>query len=64
MYRLIVRVATCVFVLAIALSAHAQTARFSGQVTDSQNAVIPNANVHVYNLDTSSQTDAKTDENG
>ena len=64
MLRFIVQVSICVLILSAALLAHGQTARFSGQVTDPQNAAIPNAEVHVYNLDTSNRTDAKADSNG
>jgi hypothetical protein len=64
MYRLIVRFLACVFILTAALSAYGQTARFSGQVTDPQGAAIPNAEVHVLNLESAARLDAKTDGSG
>ena len=64
MYRLIVRLSACAFVFTAALAAYGQTARFSGQVTDPQNAAVPNAVVHVLNLDSKTTIDAKTDGNG
>ncbi len=64
MYRLMLRFLACVVLITSAISAYGQTARFSGQVTDQQNAAIPNAEVHVFNLDTSARTDAKTDGSG
>ncbi len=64
MYRLIVRFLACVCIFAAALSAHGQTARFSGQVTDPQGAAISNADVHVVNLESSARLDAKTDGSG
>jgi hypothetical protein len=50
--------------LSAATSAVAQTARFSGQVTDQQNAAVPGANVEVTNLDTKSTLTAQTDSSG
>jgi hypothetical protein len=64
MYRTIARLLACAFLFAVAISTHAQTARFSGQVTDPQNAAVPNAEVHIYNLDSSTKTDTKTDGSG
>lgn len=64
MLRSIFRITVSVFILGTALLAYGQTARFSGQVTDQQSAAIPNAEVHVFDLDTSSETNAKTDETG
>ena len=64
MSRLIIRFQVIVFIFAAALCAHGQTARFSGQVTDPQSAAVPNADVHIYNLDSATKTDAKTDGNG
>jgi hypothetical protein len=64
MSRLIIRFQVIVFIFAAALCAHGQTARFSGQVTDPQSAAVPNADVHVYNLDSATKTDTKTDGNG
>ena len=64
MYRWIVRLLGCVFIFAIAAAAHGQTARISGQVTDPQGAAIPNANVHVVNLDAMTAIDVKADGSG
>ncbi len=52
------------FFLAAGACAYGQTARFSGQVTDPQGAAIPNAQVHILNLDTSTQSNVKTDSSG
>ncbi len=46
------------------VSAFGQTARFSGQVTDPQNAAIPDAEVAAINLDTASKVSAKTNSTG
>ena len=43
------RLWTCVFFFAAALSAFGQNGQFSGQVTDEQNTVVPNAQVYVIN---------------
>ncbi len=43
---------------------HAQTARFFGQVTDSQNASVPNAEVEVTNLDSGTVVHTTTDVSG
>src|ERR1700761_2848525 len=51
------------FVLVTA-SGHAQNARFSGQVTDPQNAAIPHATVDITNQDTGAQRHTETDESG
>jgi Carboxypeptidase regulatory-like domain len=65
MSRLIVRLQVfVVFILAATLTLHAQTARYSGQVTDPQGAAIPNAEVHLYNLDFGNHVDTKTDASG
>jgi len=40
------------------------TARFTGQVTDQQNAAIPNANVWVVNQDSQVRVQTKTDASG
>jgi hypothetical protein len=63
MYRRIQLLLTCAFVFsfAVILPMSAQTARFSGQVTDPQNAAIPNAQVRVINQETSVQVETKTD---
>ena len=57
---------TCATLLffAAALSAFAQTARFSGQVTDPQNATIPGAQIQLINEDTFVKVQAKTDASG
>ncbi|HLH36890.1 MAG TPA: carboxypeptidase-like regulatory domain-containing protein [Alloacidobacterium sp.] len=64
MYRYLLRFLACAFVMLTAAAAYGQTARFGGQVTDQQGAAIPNAEVHVLNLDTSARTDTKTDATG
>ena len=60
------RQVTCATLLffAAAFSAFAQTARFSGQVTDPQNAAISGAQVQVVNEDTLVQVHTKTDASG
>ncbi len=57
---------TCVYLLllATAVVTHAQTARFTGQVTDEQSAVIPGATVQVTSIDTGNKLTAQTDGNG
>jgi hypothetical protein len=65
MFRLIARLQVfVVFILAATLALHAQTARYSGRVTDPQGAAIPNAEVHLYNLDYATKVDTKTDASG
>ncbi|GGG83676.1 carboxypeptidase-like regulatory domain-containing protein [Edaphobacter dinghuensis] len=65
MFRLIARFQIfALFILAMPLGAFAQTARYSGQVTDPQGAAIPNAEVHLYNLDYGNHVDTKTDAGG
>src|ERR1700753_2584326 len=64
MYRISARLLACALFLAAALTANAQTARFSGQVTDPQSAAIPGATVHVLNLDSANRVDTKTDSGG
>jgi hypothetical protein len=64
MNRLLVLLVTCVLFAASAVGASGQTARFSGQITDPQNAAIPNAQVRIVNIDTLDKTDAKTDSSG
>jgi len=64
MYRLLTRLLPLVFVVLAASSAFAQTARFSGQVTDPQGAVVSNAAVHLYNLDSMRTIETRTDVNG
>lgn len=67
MYRkLVKRIDSLLFaVIAItALSANAQNARFTGQVTDAQGAVIPQAKIVITNTDTGMVSQATSDENG
>jgi hypothetical protein len=64
MYRLIAKLVAFVFICAAGLSAYGQTARFSGQVTDPQNAAVPNAVVHVVNIDSMTSIETKTDGSG
>ena len=65
MSRLIARLQVfVVFLFAATLALHAQTARYSGQVTDPQGAAIPNAEVHLYNLDFGNHVDATSDASG
>ena len=52
------------FSFLFALPTYAQTARFFGQVTDSQNASIPNADVEVTNLDSGVVVHTTTDASG
>jgi Carboxypeptidase regulatory-like domain len=58
--------AICKYLLPLLLVAtmHAQTARFTGQVTDPQSAAIKGAQVQVLNLDTQTRLTAQTDESG
>ncbi|WP_263358129.1 TonB-dependent receptor [Acidicapsa ligni] len=56
-------VLTCVC-LATSLAAFGQTARFSGQVTDPQNAAIQGVEVEVFNLDTLDKARTTTDNSG
>lgn len=64
MQRLFSRCLACLCLLFGALMAHAQTARFTGQVTDQQNAAIPDAAVRIVNQDTGVKIDTKTDASG
>jgi hypothetical protein len=52
-----------IFVL-FAASSYAQNARFTGQVTDPQNAAIAHATVDITDQDTGAQRHAETDESG
>ena len=47
-----------------AATARAQNARFYGQVTDQENAVVPGAKVEITNQDTGTQVSATTDSEG
>ncbi len=53
-----------VLLFLISAVAYAQTARFTGQVMDSQNAAIKGATVQVLNLDTGTALTVQTDGNG
>jgi hypothetical protein len=59
--RHLAKVAFLILVLGSHLTGHAQNARFYGQVTDAQDAAIPNAQVHITNLDTGTQLETATD---
>ncbi|MBT9333136.1 TonB-dependent receptor [Paracidobacterium acidisoli] len=50
--------------IATAVSAFGQTARFTGQVTDQQGAAIPNAQVEILNLDSMQSRQIRTDSTG
>ena len=52
------------FLLLLTHPGNAQTARFFGQVTDSQNASVPNAEVEVTNLDSGTVVHTTTDAAG
>jgi hypothetical protein len=55
---------TVLVCLLVCPAARAQTARFSGQVTDPQGAAIPHAQVQVLNLDTHVRLTTQTEELG
>lgn len=59
-----IRYLMCVFILLSGVVAYGQNARFTGLVTDSQNAAIPNSEVQVVNKDTLVKFETKTDANG
>jgi hypothetical protein len=48
----------------VAISSHAQNARFVGQVTDQQNAAIDHAAIEITNQDTGVQLHTETDASG
>ena len=54
----------CFLVLVMSGSASAQYAGFSGEVTDPQKAVVPNAEVRVVNQQTAVERKAKTNGSG
>lgn len=54
----------CLFFLSAGLAALAQNARFTGQVTDPQNAAIPGAEVQIVNKDTLIKLETQTDAAG
>ena len=59
-----VAVVLVLMMLFAAIGTVAQTARFSGQVTDQQNAVVPGANVEITNLETKTTLTTRTDSSG
>lgn len=61
MLRTVLRCLACLCALAGSWAAYAQTARFSGQVTDPQSAAIPGAGVQVINEDSLVKVTATTD---
>lgn len=64
MLRTFLRCLACICVLTGPLVLQAQTARFTGQVTDPQNAAIPGAEVQVINQGSLVKVTAKTDAAG
>jgi hypothetical protein len=64
MLQRLLRSLTCLFFLCAPVLALGQTARFTGQVTDPQNAVVPNAEVQVINEESSVRFSTKTDSSG
>jgi hypothetical protein len=64
MYLNFLRLLTCVCFLTLVLPAFGQTARFSGEITDQQGAVLSDATVQVVNQDTLVQRETKTDGSG
>jgi hypothetical protein len=52
------------FFILVAISSHAQNARFVGQVTDQQNAAIGHATIEITNQDTGVQLHTETDASG
>jgi hypothetical protein len=48
----------------LAASSHAQNARFTGEVTDPQNAALAHATIDITNQDTGAQRHTETDESG
>ncbi len=64
MFARLIRCLMCLLLLTPVVSAFAQNARFTGQVTDSQNAAIPGAEIQIVNKDTLVKFDAKTDGSG
>lgn len=64
MLNYLVRLFVCICVCASVSTAYAQDAHFSGQVTDSQNAAIPNASVRAINQNSHAASKGKTDGTG
>jgi len=64
MQRSFLKSLVCLCLLLGGMMAYAQNARFSGQVTDQQNAAIPNAAVRIVNEDTGVKIETKTDASG
>ncbi len=64
MYWKLMRGLLCVLFTTIAATAFAQTARFTGHVTDPQGAAIPNAKVQIVNLDTLVSREVTTNDSG
>ena len=64
MFIKMIRNIICLFFLSAGFAALAQNARFTGQVTDSQNAVIPGAEIQIVNKDTLVKLEAQTDATG
>jgi hypothetical protein len=60
----LLRSLTCLLFLCAPFFSFAQTARFSGQVTDPSNAAVPNAEVQVINEESSVKFSTKTDGSG
>lgn len=61
MRRILMQCLWCAFFLGTSLAAWGQNARFTGQVTDPQNAAIPHAQVRVLNQDTGVKIETQTD---
>lgn len=55
---------TCALALLVPMVAHAQTARFSGQITDPQAAVVSGADVRALNKDSGERFEGRTDSSG
>jgi hypothetical protein len=64
MFIKMIRNIICLFFLSAGFAAFAQNARFTGQVTDPQNAAIPGAEVQIVNKDTLVKLEAQTDATG
>lgn len=65
MFRRITRYLSCVLLLLmLAVSARAQTARFSGQVTDPQGAAVQSARIQVLNLESGARITTQSDNSG
>jgi hypothetical protein len=64
MFRRITRILSAFSVLLFSVCAFGQNARFSGRVSDQTNAVIPAAQVQVFNQDSGVKIETKTDDQG